>query len=191
VGTNQDYQNFTDAALVDAYMQTANKELIGVLFKRYSHMVFGVCMKYLRDENESKDATMQIFEKLLMDLQKHEIGSFKPWLYTVTKNHCFMKLRTKPKEISGFESDLMEKEAFLHLPTEAPDAVVDKELQLQKLEKAILKLEENQQKCIELFYLKQYSYQQITELTTYNLNQVKSYIQNGKRNLKNLLESDE
>jgi RNA polymerase sigma-70 factor (ECF subfamily) len=85
----------------------------------------------------------------------------------------------------------MEKEAFLHLPTEAPDAVVDKELQLQKLEKAILKLEANQQKCIELFYLKQYSYQQITELTTYNLNQVKSYIQNGKRNLKNLLESDE
>jgi RNA polymerase sigma-70 factor (ECF subfamily) len=91
VGTNQDYQNFTDAALVDAYKQTANKELIGVLFKRYSHMVFGVCMKYLRDEDESKDATMQIFEKLLMDLQKHEIGSFKPWLYTVTKNHCFMK----------------------------------------------------------------------------------------------------
>lgn len=142
----------------------------------------------MKDEEAAKDAVMQIFEKLLKDINKHDIQEFKPWIYTVAKNHCFMILRAKPKEISGQENDFMEKQAFLHLPVESPENIVDKEQQLQKLEQAIIQLDEHQRICIELFYIKEKSYQEISDQTGYDLNKVKSYIQNGKRNLKILLE---
>ena len=186
--TIANYSKTSDNELLALYKTTGNNETIGVLFKRYSHLVYGVCNKYLKDEDAAKDATMQIFEKLLKDVNRHNIQEFRPWLYTVAKNHCFMILRAKPKEISGIESDFMEKQAYLHLPTELSETAKEKEVQLQQLEAAILQLDEHQKICIELFYLREKSYQEISDQTGYDLNKVKSYIQNGKRNLKILLE---
>jgi RNA polymerase sigma-70 factor (ECF subfamily) len=56
------------------------------------------------------------------------------------------------------------------------------------LEEAIQELSEEQKLCVNLFYLQKKSYQQITDRTGFTLMQVKSYIQNGKRNLKIILE---
>ncbi|CAN5373481.1 sigma-70 family RNA polymerase sigma factor [soil metagenome] len=147
-------------------------------------------MKYLRDEDDSKDAVMQIFEKLLRELQKHEIGFFKAWLHTVAKNHCLMKLRSKPKEISGMDHVFVENASFVHPAEVGIDPALEKERNLSNMEVAIQKLDANQKTCIELFYLKEMSYLQVAEITGYDLNQVKSYIQNGKRNLKIILSKD-
>lgn len=163
--------------------------VVGVLFKRYKHLVYGVCRKYLKDDDESKDAVMQIFEKLLTDLKKHEIGNFKAWLHTVSKNHCLMIIRKNKSR--GYQSsattedsiDVVEMNALWH-----PDHSVEKENTLQQLEVAIQQLNDEQKKCIELFYLEEKSYQQVSEITGYSLLQVKSFIQNGKRNLKILME---
>lgn len=183
-----DYSNTPDHDLLALFKTTGSNETIGVLFKRYSHLVYGVCNKYLKDEEAAKDAVMQIFEKLLKDINKHDIQEFKPWIYTVAKNHCFMILRAKPKEISGQENDFMEKQAFLHLPVEPAEELNEKQQQLQKLDEAISQLDEHQRTCIELFFIHEKSYQEISDSTGYDLNKVKSYIQNGKRNLKILLE---
>jgi len=162
---------------------------VGILFKRYKHLVYGVCMKYLKDEDESKDAVMQIFEKLISDLKKHNIEYFKAWLHTVSKNHCLMLIRknkSKYREsIDGTEVSLevVEMNSLLH-----PENSLEKESSLQHLESAIRELNEEQRKCVELFYLEEKSYQQVSELTGYNMLQVKSFIQNGKRNLKIMME---
>lgn len=186
---NEKYNQYSDNELITEYKNTKNNVFVGILYKRYGHLVLGLSLKYLKDEDEAKDAVMQIFEKLLADLLKFQIEYFKSWLYTFSKNHCLMIIRTKQSKLKK-EIDLqihadsfMETNHNSHLNTEQ-----DKEQQYTLLEKAINELNEDQRKCIDLFYLKERSYQEISDTTGYTLNEVKSFIQNGKRNLKIKLE---
>lgn len=188
---NEKYIHFSDNELIAEYKNTKNNVFVGILYKRYSHLVLGLSLKYLKDEDEAKDAVMQVFEKLLTDLLKFNIDYFKSWLYTFSKNHCLMIIRTKQSKLKK-EIDMqihadyfMETESTLH-----PNKEVEKELQYNSLEKAIDELSADQKKCIELFYLKEKSYNEIVELTGYSINEVKSFIQNGKRNLKIKLEKN-
>lgn len=177
----------SDSDLIAKYKESGNNSYVGELFKRYSHLIFGVCMKYLKDSDNSKDAVMQIFEKLLTDLNKHNVENFKSWLYSVAKNHCLMQLRNQQVQVS-FQDTIknnnvvMEMEYNLHLNSEN-----NKEIELSNLEKAIGELNSNQKVCIELFYLKEKCYQEVSQITGYSMNEVKSHIQNGKRNLKIIL----
>ena len=145
-------------------------------------------MKYLKDQEASKDAVMDIFEKLADDLKTHKVTNFKSWLYTVSKNHCLMQLRKEKQQLKHHQmlADDTRKsvESFevLHLNEEDP-----KEAEVQLLEKAIAQLGKEQRKCIELFYLKNLCYGDVAKATRYSLKEVKSYIQNGKRNLKLIL----
>lgn len=178
----------TDNELVSRFRETGDNICIGELFTRYKHLVFGVCMKYLADEDESQDVQMQVFEKLLKDLQRHEIEQFKGWLYTVTKNECLMYLRSKKskkaheQELKKDLTGLMESEHGLH-----PDGVTDTEHQLREMEDQLGGLGDNQRRCLELFYLEQKCYKEVADITGFSLNEVKSFIQNGKRNLKILM----
>jgi len=180
----------TDAQLVRAYVSEGNTDYFGLLFERYTHLVYGVCMKYLKNSFDAEDAVMGIFEKLMTDLKKQEIRDFKNWLYRVAKNHCLMILRKKKVRDRTEEGLILEKrQEFMeilfggHLPGE------DEDLDgiLISLRDAINALREEQRKCIELMYLEMKTYDEIAQITGYDLKKVKSYIQNGKRNLKNML----
>lgn len=181
---------YDDLQLVVHYKQTNDNACVGILFQRYTHLILGTCMKYLKDEDDAQDASMQIFEKLLTDLKKHEIQQFKGWLHMVCKNYCLMQLRsgsTKLKHDKEMRKDVisfMESGQELHLTN-----VDKKEVQLTFMEECMKGLNEEQRLCIELFFLQEKSYQEVTEMTNYSMNNVKSYIQNGKRNLKNCIES--
>jgi len=181
-----------DIVLIAEYKRTGDNNYVGELFKRYAHLVLGVCLKYLKNADEAQDMTMIVFEKLLSDLKKHEVEHFKSWLYMVAKNQCLMQLRKqKGKEtveinINSSEEDdekSVEKDLTGH-----HDDVDLKEIKLQQLEEGITKLNSEQKICVELFYLQNKSYVEVAEITGFELNQVKSYIQNGKRNLKIYLE---
>ena len=151
-------------------------------------MVFGVCMKYLQNEDNAKDALMEVFENLIHLLKKHQIENFKPWLHSVVKNHCLMELR-KEKKIPIQNVDSSEYFAFnMEYSVTQHPTNDNQESSFRLLEKGIELLNEDQKKCIELFYLQQKSYQDVCEMTGYSMNQVKSYIQNGKRNLKLFLD---
>jgi RNA polymerase sigma-70 factor (ECF subfamily) len=184
------FNSYEDLELVAQYKQTQDNVLVGELFRRYTHLIFGVCMKYLKDEDEAQDAGMQIFEKLLTDLKKHDIQQFKGWLHMVCKNYCLMQLRAgasrlkRTKEMQKDLVSLMESPPELHLTVENT-----KELQLTFMEECLKGLNNEQKVCVELFFLQEKSYQEVTEMTNYSMNNVKSYIQNGKRNLKNCMEA--
>jgi len=179
-------KNFTDEELVERYVRTGNKELVAELFNRYTVMVYGVCMKYLKDEDESKDATMQIFEKLIDDLARHQVRTFRPWLHMVTRNHCLMHLRKTTGVAVKNERLVEDGAAFMEYNEEAhhTNGVQDKEDQYVKLEKAVEGLNHEQKLCIELFYYQKKCYDEIAQITGFSYKQVKSHIQNGKRNLK-------
>ena len=179
------YAAFSDMELIGRFRQTGDQTLVGELFVRYSAMVYGVCLKYLKDREEAKDAVMQVFEKLPQGLQEHAITRFKSWLYVTTRNHCLMYLRNQKKmPTEKLNEQLVESDFLLHPDIEAP---LERDLQL--LETCMARLSEEQKICVGLFYLQEKCYKEIAALTGFDFNQVKSHIQNGKRNLKICMDS--
>jgi RNA polymerase sigma-70 factor (ECF subfamily) len=177
------YEHITDSELLDLYYKDRNQEWIGILLERYTLLLLGVCMKYLKDEHEAKDCVQQIFLKVLTELPKYRVDYFKSWLYMVAKNHCLMRLRDKGNKEVKELSDKYAAEADTSLHDLSKD---DKAYEY--LEESINELNEEQRQCVILFYLKKKSYSEIAAITGFSALQVKSYIQNGKRNLKNILE---
>ncbi|NPA35512.1 MAG: sigma-70 family RNA polymerase sigma factor [Chlorobi bacterium] len=183
------HKNHTnDELLVDKYRNTGNISVLGVLYERYMPLVYGVCLKYLKNRDEAKDAVIEIFEKLVIELATKDIEKFRPWLYVVAKNHCLMKLRKMRNEHSMekiYINDaivFMESEEEMHpLDESGPDMN-------ELLKECIEKLKDEQKNCIQLFYLEHKSYLTIAELLGLEVKKVKSFIQNGKRNLKNCIE---
>ncbi len=178
----------TDEDLLLGFQNSGKLDLLGELYSRYMHLVYGVALKYLGDADDARDATMQIFEKLVSELHGQQIRQFKSWLYVLTKNHCLMQIRANKageKRLEGFkiEMEFMESEQELH-PIDREDQSIE-----QALKECIEKLKAEQKDCIELFYYKKMCYREISDSLGMAEKKVKSFLQNGKRNLKICLES--
>jgi len=176
----------SDRELLNDYRNHDDVSALGELFQRYSHLAFFVCEKYLKNVEDSKDAVMVIFEQAIKNLKKYEVSNFKSWLYSTIKNYCNYRLKRFAiedifeKNIEKFESFFMENPDFDNLLNE-------KDVLFQKLEDAIAQLIDTQKTCIKMFYFERRTYQEIANSTGYSVKQVKSYIQNGKRNLKKIV----
>jgi len=186
---NKNTRDLSDRELVYRYQKSRNKRYIGELYERYGHLVYGVSLKYLKNVQEAQDNVMLVFEKLMSELEKSDVKNFKAWIHTVTKNQCLMHLR-KNKNVRSKEQSIEPIEYSLASETTDVEQLIAKEHSLTQMEQALNQLKKEQKTCVELFYLKEKCYQDIAEITGFSLKQVKSYIQNGKRNLKIILTKD-
>lgn len=169
-----------DTELVSLYRQTGDMKLLGDLYQRYMDLLYGVCLKYFKDTEIAKDAVLSIFEELITKLQKHEVENFKSWVYQVAKNHCLMQLRKDKKFTKAqIDPDIMQNEEIVHLNGE-----LEKEENFKQLDYCLGQLGKEQRQVVELFYLQNKCYKEIVEETGIEWNAVRSFIQNGKRNLK-------
>ena len=180
------YQHISDQELLEQFYSTHSNEWLGILLQRYTLLLLGVCMKYLKNEEEAKDSVQQIFLKVIQELHKYKVEYFKSWLYMVAKNHCLMRLRDKQGKLTVEISERNTADK----PTEetSKDNLLQNDRAYVLMGASLKELNTEQQQCVTLFYLQKKSYQQISEETGYSLLQVKSHIQNGKRNLKILIE---
>ena len=179
------YQHTTDQELLEQFYTDHNNEWLGILLQRYTLLLLGVSMKYLKNEEEAKDSVQQIFLKVIQELQKYKVEYFKSWLYMVAKNHCLMKIRDRQGKITTEINDRLTTK-----PEEETDlqALIKNDHTLELMEEALKELNPEQQQCVTLFYLQKKSYQEVSIETGFSMLQVKSHIQNGKRNLKILIE---
>ncbi len=177
------YKLLSDEDLVYEYNERPSREVIQILYERYGHLVLGLCIKYMKQVENAEDTCSLIFEKLPDLILKHEIRYFKSWLYQVSKNECLMKLRKK----NPHQTEI--NESLLHVDDTLLIEKKEKEKEIDKMERAILDLKEDQKMCVTLFYLEDKSYQEISMALSMSINAVKSNIQNGKRNLKILMEA--
>ncbi|MGI8580932.1 MAG: RNA polymerase sigma factor [Chitinophagaceae bacterium] len=173
-----------DKELLNRFYSDYNNEWLGVLLPRYTLLLFGVCMKYLKNEEDSKDCVQQIFLKTINELHKYKVEYFKSWIYMIAKNHCLMKLRDKGK----YSVELMENMDAKTDTNENKNLLIEKDNTLNEMQAALMLLNHEQQLCITLFYLEKKSYTEVAAKTGFSVMQVKSNIQNGKRNLRLLLE---
>lgn len=173
-----------DDELLRLYKASGEMGYLGELYERYIHLIFGVCMKYLKNKEDSKDMSMQIFEKLSIAAKENEIKNFRSWLHVLAKNECLMLLRSRKYKLEKTAVEINEGRNMDMAYSLHPSEEQVLETDLKELEKAIAALPPEQQTCIRLFYLEQKCYKEIAALSGYELKKVKSYIQNGKRNLK-------
>jgi RNA polymerase sigma factor (sigma-70 family) len=179
----------SDESLIGQYILTGNKDYVAVLFERYTHLVYGICLNYLHDQDQCKDAVMEIFESLFEKLADHKVSCFKNWLYTVSRNYCLMSLRKsgaylRLKQHVHENARTEERECNPVMDSVEQTGVISGEIFVLA---AIGDLNRDQEACIRLMYLENRSYRDISEITGFSPNEVKSHIQNGKRNLKNYL----
>ena len=178
------HTHLTDQELLEKFYTDQDNHWLGILLQRYTLLLFGVSLKYLKSEVEAQDAVQQIFLKAITELNKYKVEYFKSWVYMVCKNYCLMKIRDRqgkrPTEIKESMTVIAEDNDIEYL--------LDKDRTLDVMEMTLEELNPEQKDCIKQFYLEKRSYQEIAEATGFSLMQVKSYIQNGKRNLKILLE---
>ena len=178
------YDHISDQELLVKFYASHNNEWLGILLERYTLLLLGVCMKYLKNEEEAKDSVQQVFLKVIQELHKYKVEYFKSWLYMVAKNHCLMKLRDRQGKMPA---------ELGNQPIAAPEDADKQKLiatdhTLDLMEASLKQLNSEQQQCVTLFYLQKKSYQEISVETGFSMMQVKSHIQNGKRNLKILIE---
>ena len=174
-------QNDTD--LVKKYKSGGDINVLGELYARYMDLVYGVCLKYFKEPEEAKDAVINIFEELVTKLKKYDVANFKSWLYQLTKNYCLMKIRSGKSKPVVVDVDIMHLGENNHL-----DNIAEKENQLNGMENCVEQLPAEQKRAIQLFYLQGKCYKEIAELTGMEINRVRSFIQNGRRNLKICME---
>jgi RNA polymerase sigma factor (sigma-70 family) len=175
------YQHISDNTLLEKFYADRDNHWLGILLQRYTMLLLGVCMKYLKNEDDAKDSVQQVFLKAIAELHKYKVEYFKSWIYMVAKNHCLMRLRDK----QGKTAAILNEESLVLEDEQVPaQAHLDKDRLLDAMASAIEELNTEQKQCVTLFYLDKQSYTQIANTTGYSMMQVKSYIQNGKRNLK-------
>ena len=179
------YKHISDQQLLENFYADQDTEWLGILLPRYTLLLLGVCMKYLKNEEEAKDCVQQIFLKTITELKKYKVDYFKSWLYRVAKNHCLMKIRDSHGKIPVELSD-----RYMSAAEDQPDkqSLTQSDHTIEVMAEALRELSQEQLQCVTLFYLQKKSYQEISEETGFTLMQVKSYIQNGKRNLRLLIE---
>ena len=179
--------SYTDADLLQNFYHDHDNQWLGLLLERYTLLLLGVCMKYLKNEEDAKDSVQQVFLKAITELQKYKVDYFKSWIYMVAKNHCLMKLRDRKgkgtadltENTLGVTTEMQQEEKLHHL---------EKEKKLELMSSALQELGNEQKRCVTLFYLEKKTYQEISDSTGYSILKVKSYIQNGKRNLRIILD---
>jgi RNA polymerase sigma-70 factor (ECF subfamily) len=178
----------SDEELIKEFSSTCDLEVLGELYSRYMHLVYGICLKYLKDRDESRDTVMEIFEKLITDIPKQKIDNFRSWLHVVTRNYCLMELRTRKSDLEKYKEwaidpgNFMESAYELH-PIDDEDPGMEKALAY-----CIERLKIEQKECIRQFYFGNRCYREIAKNLRMDEKNVKSHIQNGKRNLKLCLE---
>ena len=178
----------SDEFLLQEFTMSGDPEVLGELYSRYMHLVYGVCLKYLKDREESKDAVMQIFEKLITEIPKQNIENFRSWLHVVTKNYCLMQLRSQKTKDEKFREWINDSSVFME-SSDSVHPIDNDELDFtQALTDCIERLKDEQKECIRQFYFGNRCYKEIADTMSLDEKKVKSYLQNAKRNLKLCLE---
>jgi RNA polymerase sigma-70 factor (ECF subfamily) len=186
--THRNREELPDEVLLDDYRSTGDLEILGELYNRYMHLVFGLCLKYLQNREDASDAVMQVFEKLIIEVPKHDIQNFKSWLYVLAKNHCLMQIRSDKTQSRRMDRWIKDQEDYMEFYPDLHPIDEAGNDGYPGLKECIEKLKQDQKTCIELFYYQNKSYREIAQTLEMEEKKVKSYLQNAKRNLKICLE---
>jgi len=173
----------SDEDIISLYKEKQWNSCIDELYQRYSHMVFGVCLKYVKQTENAEDLTLSLFASLTEKLLQHQVQHFKSWLYVSARNSSLMFLRANKMNQELKQDDLLYDDSDQRL-----DEKLEKDELIESLIMVFEELKQEQRICVQLFYLQKKSYEEVAKITNYSMKEVNSHLQNGRRNLKILLD---
>lgn len=179
---SQPNHKLSEQELLKRYAQDGNLQYLGWALERYTKVLLGIGLKYVKDLHTAQDLVQQVFLKALEKLP-HHVTNLGGWLYMVMRNECMDHLRKSPTSLVEDMQEVAQEPI-------SDEVHWERVMREQRALEVLNTLKDEQRISIELFYLKNKSYQDISLHTGWEINEVKSYIQNGKRNLRIKLEND-
>ncbi len=163
------------------------EEPFQVLFERYGELVFGYCVKLLKDRERAEDASQEAWVKIIKNANKYECqGKFRAWLLQITRNTCFSLFRdlkkNRTEDVSDHEIEDMSQKSILDL--------MSAEENKAKLKKCIEDLPENQRLALLVWMTEDKSYEEIAEHMQTSVSAVKSLLFRSRQSLKEMLGSN-
>ncbi|MBL7961624.1 sigma-70 family RNA polymerase sigma factor [bacterium] len=177
------FRNFTDGELIESYRHSRDERYLSELFSRYAYLVYFLCNKYFDTKVDSDDAAIEIFTKISNKLLEIDVKNFKSWLYHVTKNFCLDKVN-KNNNIQCEFVPISDDDENLFMQFPQFDRLMGTNAdQVELLQEAVRKLDPEQKECVKLFYFKKKSYNEIMEIKQWDMDKVRSRLQNARRNI--------
>ena len=171
--------DYTDSELIARYLRDQNTMYFTVLYRRYAGKVFAKCISMLADEGQARDATQDIFIKVLLNLAKFtEQSSFSTWVYSITYNYCIDMIRKKKKMPLLFTEDL--GKISRETDPEVPDSVL-LELKQERLEKVIDRLPPGDKAILMMKYIDDMQIKEIGDVLGKTESAIKMQIMRAKQ----------
>ncbi len=153
-------------------MKNQQHILLKELYEEFSGDIYRYAFSLLRDEEEAKDSVHEVFLRYFKNMDSFRGDcSNKTWLFTITRNYCFDRLKNKN---------------FNHHKIDDPDIndtyQPDFEMKIS-LNDACKKLNEEENELIFLRDYAGYSYKEIAELTGYSRDNIKIKLFRSKQKL--------
>lgn len=165
----------SETELVTELLARRDGRIFEELYRRSRRKIFGVCFNLLGEAAAAEDACHDAYIRAWEKLDSLRGSDFTAWVRRIAANRCYDELRRRrPDELDE------------NHPEPATDHRIDRSvIARQELDRAIdviASLEEHQRRVFLLRHIDHHSYEEISEATGFDAKQVKSYLQNARRN---------
>jgi len=176
--TDSGFSKYSDSDLIARYLREQNSDYFTQLYRRYAGKVFAKCYSMLSDEGLARDATQEIFIKVLLNLARFtEQSSFSTWVYSITYNYCIDLIRKKKKMPLQFTEDV--SRVSTEKEVDIPDSVL-LEMKQERLEKVLDLLPEGDRAILMMKYIDDMSIKEIGDLLGKTESAIKMQIMRAK-----------
>jgi RNA polymerase sigma-70 factor (ECF subfamily) len=186
-----------DAALIRAFHE-GDKVAFDRLVLKHKDRLFNLCYRLLGDYEEANDSAQETFIKVYRSLKKFRFESaFSTWLYRIAVNTCKNKLKSSAfrqkmkmvpvdNPVSGNRSQAGRE---IQDESQSPAMELEKKERMRVIQEAINALPPEQKEVVTLRDIEGFSYEEVAEITGFNLGTVKSRLARARQDLRKKLRS--
>ena len=168
-----------ESSLLLKYLKTNDLSYLLELYRPYMHLVYGLAFKYVKDPKQSQEIVYCIFKKLIKDIKRQEVRVFGNWLYNLSLDFC-----KQWRDRGRTESDqIVALGGSTQTPVEFYDDKDDDsfEEEISSMEDEVMRIKSQQEKCSQLFFKEQRCFQEIADITGWEVSEIKYHVKNAKR----------
>ena len=159
-----------------------DKEAFRYFIKTYQDMAYSISMSMVKNDVDAKDVVQNSFIKAYRKLKsfKRE-AKFSTWFYKIVVNESLIHLRKKRNQ-NKKERRVVDAPKTTTNP--AVYANFDKSEKAKKIEKALSKMKPKEALLMKLYYLHEYSMDEIVKMTGFSVSNVKILLFRGRKSFK-------
>lgn len=186
-----------DAALIRAFHE-GDKAAFDRLVLKHKDRLFNLCYRFFGDYEEANDSAQETFIKVYRALKRFRFESaFSTWLYRIAVNTCKNKLKSsayrQKRKMVPLENPVLANRSRpsreIQDESQSPAIELEKKERMRIIQEAIDALPPEQKEVVTLRDIEGFSYEEVAEITGFNLGTVKSRLARARQDLRKKLRS--